>query len=354
VKSSSHSIDAEDTVPPGGESPVETARANPTLRALSDVKESDLRFASNSAEGCSPDARNSKEPYSMPHRKGEVYQKSMPLVIPPSLPAKPKDNTSTVLQQRIKRILNALTNGNIESSANRILKCVHEFPFETSSQKAAMLSRLIFDRAKREVFSSDIYARLCDKLCDVASQQPPSDADETDLAAMLRMRLLALCRRELEQAETQQMAALAASRSRVIEATKTAGGDLEPKTDKAIRYEGYWAEQAAKRGRLVVVRFIGELYIAGIISTAFVYASIRQLVVAITSADEETDEESVEWLSQWLKIVAWKLERDPKAGPLLGKWIEDLTAFVKSKRPKSRIRFMIWVSSMARRDWSVI
>jgi translation initiation factor 4G len=199
-----------------------------------------------------------------------------------------------------------------------------------------------------------MYASLCQKLWRDISPEVKDDqmvaADGKPLSGGLLFRkyLLNRCQEDFEKGWKQKADASAAAKEKAADDQKKkaehdaaveAGGQVEE-----FKFsDEYYAEQAAKRQGLGLVKFVGELFKLEILSTKVIHSCIVKLLSNVVDPDEE----DVESLCQLLTTVGAKLEAQPRMAEQVQLYMQRMKDLSRSDHLTSRIKFMVEVSLSA-------
>ena len=266
-------------------------------------------------------------------------------------PGQVDESSPEFVERKVKGLLNKLTAEKFASISNQILEWANKSVSEKDGQTLRLVIKLIFEKAKDEQFWSKMYASLCHKLW---HDIDPAVADEQMLAGdgkplsgglLFRKYLLNRCQEDFEKGWKQKADASAAAKEKASDDQKKkaehdaaveAGGPVEE-----FKFsDEYYAEAAAKRQGLGLVKFIGELFKLEILSTKVIHSIIVKLLGNVVDPDEE----DVESLCQLMTTVGAKMEAQPRMSQQVGLYMERMKDLARSEHLSSRIRFMVEVS----------
>jgi translation initiation factor 4G len=262
------------------------------------------------------------------------------------------ESSPEYVERKVKGLLNKLTKEKFNSISNQILEWGNKSISENDGQTLRLVIKLIFEKAKDEQFWSSMYAELCHKLLETLSPEIKDEqvvsADGTPLAGgvLFRKYLLNRCQEDFERGWKNKEDASAAAKTKASEDEKNKAAHAEAvaagKEVEEFKFsDEYYAEQAAKRQGLGLVKFVGELYKLDMLSLKIMNACIVKLLHNIVTPDEE----DVESLCQLISTVGEKIQKtSPSAAGTLGIFISRMTEMKSSPHISSRMKFMLLVS----------
>ena len=263
------------------------------------------------------------------------------------------DETSPAyVERKVKGLLNKLTKEKFASISNQILEWGNKSIAEQDGQTLRLVIKLIFEKAKDEQFWSSMYAELCRKLLETLStdikdeQVTGTDGKPLTGGALFRKYLLSRCQEDFDRGWKNKEDASAAAKNKASEdEKKKADHDTAVASGQQVEEfkfsDEYYAEQAAKRQGLGLVKFVGELYKLDMLSLKIMNACIIKLLHNIVTPDEE----DVESLCQLVSTVGPKLQQtSPNAAQTLSVFISRITEMSKSPHISARMKFMLLVS----------
>ncbi|KAJ9120298.1 hypothetical protein QFC22_003198 [Naganishia vaughanmartiniae] len=274
-------------------------------------------------------------------------------------PGQLDENSPEFVERKVKGLLNKLTAEKFDSISNQILEWANKSVTETDGQTLRLVIKLIFEKAKDEQFWSSMYAKLCRKLWqdinpDVQdAEMTGADGKPLSGGLLFRKYLLNRCQEDFEKGWKQKADASAAAKEKAADdQLKKAAHDAAVEAGNEVEEfkfsDEYYAEQAAKRQGLGLVKFVGELFKLEMLSTRVIHACIVKLLANVVDPDEE----DVESLCQLLTTVGAKLEAQPKMSQQVGLYMQRMDDLRNSEHLSSRIRFMVQVRQHACRFWN--
>lgn len=258
-----------------------------------------------------------------------------------------------VVHRKVKALLNKLTVERFDSISEQILEWANK-----SAKDGVILStviQLIFEKATDEANWSSMYAKLCQKLqaklsMDVMDERlKDQNGDPVRGGPLFRKYLLNRCQEDYEAGWKQKEQATAAASSKAAEdsakkaaneAAKEAAGDDESKEqDVQMLSEEYYTAQKAKRRGLGLVKFIGELFLLGMLTANIMHVCIKKLL----HTTDDAEEEDIESLCRLMTTVG-KLLDNERAKKHIDIYFLRMAEIRNNEKVSSRARFMIMVS----------
>ncbi|KAJ3340901.1 Eukaryotic translation initiation factor 4 gamma 1, partial [Kappamyces sp. JEL0680] len=238
----------------------------------------------------------------LPGRKGGKHQPILPALVKGenAWGAKKLElSESETCLKTVKGLLNKMTLDNFEKLTNKILEC----NIGDEDTLAGVIA-LICEKAIDEPHFASIYAMLCSSLFfglpKIQEWVCPTGAPQDNL---FRKFLLKRCQEEFEKDakwaadDATAQAARAELRKRIDE--------LSPEEKLKIAEEDY-ERNKLKRRVLGNIRFVGELFLQGMIAEAIIHRCILSLLKNMESPEEE----DIESLCKLLTATGKKLDHD--------------------------------------------
>lgn len=237
------------------------------------------------------------------------------------------------LFKKFRSVLNKLTPDNFD----KLVQQVKSFVIDTDDRLDGCI-KLVFEKAIAEPNFSEAYAKMCKEIGTIAIA--PSEK-----RAVFKNRLLSQCQAEFEKRRNDQTCAIRDNRIK-LEANK----NLAKQEFEELKAQLEEEEQKVRRRAVGTVRFIGELYKHGQLTSNIMHFCIKQL---IEKDSKDYDEETLECLCKLLTTIGSKMDKEntQKMVP----YFEKMGEIVRNKdkyRISSRIRFMIQdVIDLRRNGW---
>lgn len=208
-------------------------------------------------------------------------------------------------EERVMRDLNSILNKLTPEKFDTLVQQVVDLRIDNVELLKQVVD-LVFEKALSEPAFSAVYAEFCEKLGGKLPQFKEGEKSQT-----FRRLILNQCQGEFEKTDSKSEKPADMS-------------DLD------------WEEQnsAQKRRMLGTIRFIGELFVRGVLSGT-IMMSCTQILLGDTNNPVEEDTEA---LCNLLKTVGATLEKKQK--DFVAEVIYKLTELTKSKKLSSRLRFM--------------
>ena len=193
------------------------------------------------------------------------------------------------LLRKAKTLLDKLTMEEFDSISDQIVEWANRSETEEDGRTLIHITGLIFEKAIDEAARSEVYARLCSKMVETISPNVQDDlirgADGKPITGgrLFHKYLLNRCQEDFERDWTAK-GADAATKASTDVANKGAAEtsrEIEPYSRE------YYAAQKAKRQRLGLIQFIGELYKLHMLTERIVHECIKKLLGNVDNPEEE-------------------------------------------------------------------
>ena len=235
-----------------------------------------------------------------------------------------------IVQRKVKASLNKMTPTTFEKISSQILDIVMQSKKETDGRTLRQVIQLTFEKATDEAHWAEMYAQFCSKML---HNMTPEIKDETlgldkngnvnASSTLFRKYLLNRCQQDFE----------AGWKSKLPDKPE---GDT---TEAAMLSDEYYAAAAAKRRGLGLVKFIGELYKLGMLTSRIMHMCVHRLL----DYDGIPDEAEVESLTSLLKTIGESLDTEEKSRASMDAYFQRINDMVKVEGLPSRLRFMLMV-----------
>lgn len=273
-----------------------------------------------------------------------------------------------VMLREIKMLLNKLTEEKFETLTQQIL--------QIGVLKTGMTTGVIdmlFDKAVEEPRYAPLYARLCHRIwlfeIEALKRELPVD-QHADIGkkSVFRKSLVTKCQVEydtkrayskqrLEKLMAKQLnngheSPISVEGAAIASASQESAGLAAKETPK---YTGELTEEdyamiKLKRRVLGNMRFIGELFIVGLIPGKIMHSVIQELLADVVNPEEE----EVESVCRLLPTVGAALDK-PDMSHIWGKYVERLRTLSGNTKLPSRVRFMVLdVLELRDNGWSKV
>jgi len=254
-----------------------------------------------------------------------------------------------MVERKVKALLNKLTTAHFESISDQIITWANKSEKEKDGGTLIQVIKLILDAVTDEATLPEIYARLCRKMMEQTSHKVQDDdiknAEGKPLAGGLLFRkyLLNRCQEDFERDWVDEETAITAAATRVSEgqAIKNAKEKTEGSEGSELYSDDSYAATKAKRRRMGLIRFIGELFRLQMLKERITHECIQKLLANV----ENPEEEEIESLCKLLTTVGSLLDT-PKARAHLDLYFSRMRELTKNKNVKARMMFMLQVSFM--------
>jgi MIF4G domain len=226
----------------------------------------------------------------------EVLVNRWAATVPPLSGSGLDDESPEMMERKIKALMNKLTMERFDSISDQIIAWVNRSGKEKDGRTLIQLSKLIFEKATDEATFSDMYARLCRKMVEQISPKVQDDsiknAEGKPFAGgqLFRRHLLIRCQEDFERGwvATGEMATVsAAARAAEAQAVKGANEKIKAGGDSELYSDEDYAAANAKRRRLGLIHFIGELFKSQILTERILHECIKKLLSNVENPQEE-------------------------------------------------------------------
>ena len=235
-----------------------------------------------------------------------------------------------VVQRKVKAALNKMTPNNFDKIAGQILDIVAQSKKETDGRTLRQVIQLTFEKATDEAHWAQMYAEFCSRMLQNMSSEIRDETLPVDKngkvnagGTLFRKYLLNRCQQDFE----------AGWKDKLPE--KPEGGMSEA----AMLSDEYYIAAAAKRRGLGLVRFIGELFKLGMLTSRIMHMCVKRLV----DWEGLPDEAEVESLTSLLRTIGENLDNEEKMRPTMDAYFDRISTMVNHKELPSRLKFMLMV-----------
>lgn len=236
------------------------------------------------------------------------------------------------VQRKVKSLLNKMTMENFDRISGQIIEIVDQSKKEKDARTLRQVIELTFAKAIDEPHWSTMYSRfflfmhtlpLSDDITDEGTIDKETGEPCGGLK-LLRKFLLSRCQQEFERG--------------------WAGASSENNQSQVLSDEYYEAVKQKRRG-LGLIRFIGELYNLGLVSSRLIQRCVTKLLM------EEPTEDVVESLCKLMMTVAGRIVAEG-GGAFIKSSLEAMVGWRTRPGFPARLRFMIMdVEDASRKGW---
>lgn len=242
-----------------------------------------------------------------------------------------------LVQRKVKSLLNKMTMENFERISDQILEIASQSKYEKDGRTLRQVIELTFAKAVDESHWSSMYAQFCMKMLTNVDPEIEDEniKDQKDNPVkggpLFRKYLLNKCQEEFEQGWSDKLP------------TNEDGTPLDPE----LMSDEYYKAVAAKRRGLGLIRFIGELFMLGLLSEKIIHACIGKLC-----GTDDPSEEVIESLCQLVTTVGKKVDSNPNARRYVDAYFVKMKEFQNQPGLPSRLRFKLMdVADLRARGW---
>lgn len=231
------------------------------------------------------------------------------------------------VEKKTKSLLNKLTLEMFTSISDEIIGLTNQSKHEKDAATIKQIISLTFAKACDEPHWSEMYAKLCAKMCTSVSNDITDesitlkDGTHASGGVLARRLLLATCQKEYEKGWTDKLP------------TNPDGSPLEPE----MMSDEYYAMAAAKRRGLGLVKFIGHLYNLNMLNDHVIYVCLKDQ----TKNTIDPSDDSLENLTQLIQTVGPKLDSNERTRTMLKIVFDYIEKVLEGVKLPSRIKFML-------------
>ena len=236
-----------------------------------------------------------------------------------------------IVQRKVKAALNKMTPNNFDKISSQILDIVAQSKQETDGRTLRQVIQLTFEKATDEAHWAAMYAQFCGRMLEYMSPEIKDETlpldkngNVTSGGTLFRKYLLNRCQQEFEEGWKTKL-------------PEKPEGESE---EAVMLSDEYYIAAAAKRRGLGLVRFIGELYKLGMLTSRIMHMCVKKLV----DFEGMPDEAEIESLTSLLKTIGANLDSEEKMRPTMDAYFERINKMINFEDLPSRLRFMLMVS----------
>ena len=240
-----------------------------------------------------------------------------------SLNLSEEEAKSEALYKRVRSVLNKLT----PQKFNTLVDQVRTLTIDTPERLQGVIN-LVFEKAVDEPSFSVAYALMCKELAVMEVSGSDKNSDKQECSYTFKKLIINRCQKEFERNPVNEVAR--AAKLKEIEECV----DPEKKKDLQLQFED--EERKTRIKSVGNIRFIGELYKQGMLTTKIMHRCIKELLI-------QSDEDSLECLCKLLTTVGKDLESKVSAEEMQDYFnkMQDIVARRGHGKISSRIRFML-------------
>ena len=239
-----------------------------------------------------------------------------------------------VVQRKVKAALNKMTPTTFDKITSQILDIVMQSKRETDGRTLRQVIQLTFEKATDEAHWAQMYAEFCSRML---HSMTPEIKDETlgldkhgnvnAGSTLFRKYLLNRCQQDFETGW----------KSKLPDKPDGEG------TEAAMLSDEYYAAAAAKRRGLGLVKFIGELFKLGMLTSRIMHMCLTRLL----NYEGMPEEAEVESLASLMKTIGHSLDAEEKSRQMMDAYIARIGDMTKIEGLPSRLRFMLMVCAVS-------
>ncbi|XP_076621218.1 eukaryotic translation initiation factor 4 gamma isoform X1 [Colletes latitarsis] len=235
-----------------------------------------------------------------------------------------EETKSEALYKKVRSVLNKLTPQKFDTLVNQVRALTIDTP-----ERLQGVIDLVFEKAVDEPSFSIAYALMCKELALMEVSGLDKNVEKSEYSFSFKKLIITRCQKEFEKnsvnEETRSM--------KLKEIEECTDPDRKKDLQQALEDE----ERRIRIKSVGNIRFIGELYKQGMLTTKIMRRCVKQLL-------EQNDEDSLECLCKLLTTIGKDLEA---TGAVVGEMqdyfnkMQDIVARRSQGKVSSRIRFML-------------
>lgn len=237
------------------------------------------------------------------------------------------------IHHKVMSILSRITGSKYDSLRDEMM----ELPLrQSSSEELKDIVKVFFEKAVQEVKFSDLYAKLAGELCKQteAEKAMPKEDQQKLLSSRMRTGLLHACQDEFSRP-------LQLQDSDLVDST----------TGERLGDEVIEQKRTRLKKRLVGnIKFVGELYLMGLLSNSVIDSIFKQLIMDFDPAEpRKKDEYLFEVFATLFTTTVHKfLQHNPESVARIGEKVQEIEAH----HPTTRVQFqMLDIVEMRDNGW---
>ncbi|XP_054004810.1 eukaryotic translation initiation factor 4 gamma 3-like isoform X2 [Hylaeus anthracinus] len=232
-----------------------------------------------------------------------------------------EETKSEALYKRVRSVLNKLTPEKFDTLVDQ----VRALPIDTPERLQGVIN-LVFEKAVDEPSFSVAYALMCKELAMMEVSGSEKETDQQEF--IFRKLIVTRCQNEFEKNSVNEEARI--SKLKEIEEC------TDPDKKKILQLELEEEERRIRIKSVGNIRFIGELYKQGMLTTMIMRRCVKQLL-------DQSDEDSLECLCKLLTTIGKDLEMKGPVEEMQDYFskMQDIISRRAQGKISSRIRFML-------------
>lgn len=249
-----------------------------------------------------------------------------------------------VLERKVKSVLSKFCMANFEKVSDHLIVWANVSADKKKDPSSLLtVTRLIFETAIEKAEQSDMYARLCRTIMEWIHPNLSDGKSRTSAGRfvvggnLFRKYLVNRCQEEFRRGWGVKIVDADAARTTADAALHAVDEDVGNERSALYSYE-YSTVQKAKRRRLALMRFIGELFKFQLLSERIMHECVQQLLSNIKNPDEEDTESLI-----CLLITFGAVLDTTRARNYMNVYFTRMSELVKNPALSPRIRTMVLV-----------
>ena len=249
-----------------------------------------------------------------------------------------------IVDRKLRSLLNKLTLKRFDSISDQVVAWANQSEREKDGRTLIQVIELVFENATNGTMFPDMYARLCRKIMEQISPKVQDDSIKDGEGKpfaggrLFRKYLLNCCRGVSERGwVTKETTAAAASMTTEDRVVKEADENPQGQVSEMCSDERH-AMAKAKRHKLGLTCFVGELFMLQMLTERIVHECIKKLL-----SNKVTEEVEIESVCKLLRLVGNRLDTR-KARAHVDVYFSRMRELAEIKNIAPRMMFMLQVS----------
>ena len=250
------------------------------------------------------------------------------------------DESPEMVERKVKALLNKLTEERYSSISDQIIAWANKSEQQMDGQTLIQVIKLVFENGTNDAMFSEMYARLCRKIMEKVS---PKVQDHTIKngkngkgkpsagGQLFRKYLVDRCQEDFERGWV-------AKETTANQAVKDADEKTKSGEESVLYSDEYYAANKARRRKLGLIRFLGELFKSQMLTERIIHGCIKKLLANMKNPEEDESES----LATLLTTVGSRLDTE-KARAQLDLYFLRMQELTKNKSVNPRAMFKLQV-----------
>lgn len=247
------------------------------------------------------------------------------------------DESPEMVERKVKALLNKLTEERYSSISDQIIAWANKSEQQMDGQTLIQVTKLVFENGTNDVIFTEMYARLCRKIMEEVSRKVQDHTIENAQGEpfaggqLFRKYLVDRCQEDFERGWV-------AKETTANQAVKDADEKTKSGEESVLYSDEYYAANKARRRKLGLIRFLGELFKLQMLTERIIHGCIKKLLANMKNPEEDESES----LATLLTTVGSRLDTE-KARAQLDLYFLPMQELTKNKSVNPRAMFKLQV-----------